>query len=498
MGARDSADHEDEVRLPETVEKTIELICLKKQQPGLKKYARTMLANIGEQASVEVLTTILFCNTPIRSFSGFVSFLVEKEYPIAAAKVLAGYNSPHSHTVSSPSSIFPPHKLNGETLQSSLPSFSVDSPSQNSHRTGHQYISRQLSFEDETQQKRSPRVGHQSSPTDEFRETIGSTTISQQLMILNKLEYRRLFLVLSYIGRQKLEAAVTLAGADKIYKMKDIPMKVFETEIWNTYGQEFCDKLHRSEYLAWDSGKTHLYYCHVCQDGSFYFKGPCLNSTRTHLQRSLGDDNILIVKFPEDGPPVTDNIVKEGILVGLRRYRFLVFKDEHRKVKKNQVGKEKEAYSAVKCYFVHMDSVSPYGCDENYNLFGKTITESRFSLILSKTMRLDVDLAAVIIETIEDIPFRDEQGSIVHDEDGKPILHTDGTGFISEDLAMKCPKDFSKAKYITNNSFELVDFEHIACQKRGVEVRKDPPLLMQCRLFHDGYAVKGTLLVNKK
>lgn len=49
------------------------------------------------------------------------------------------------------------------------------------------------------------------------------------------------------LHRQKLEAAVTLAGADEIYKMKDVPMKVFETEIWNTYGQEFCDKLHRSE-----------------------------------------------------------------------------------------------------------------------------------------------------------------------------------------------------------------------------------------------------------
>lgn len=51
-------------------------------------------------------------------------------------------------------------------------------------------------------------------------------------------------------------------------------------------------------------------------------QGPYLNSMRNHLQRSLGDDNILIVKLLEDGPYVTGNITEEGILVGLRRYRF--------------------------------------------------------------------------------------------------------------------------------------------------------------------------------
>ncbi|EYU40508.1 hypothetical protein MIMGU_mgv1a0199441mg, partial [Erythranthe guttata] len=272
-------------------------------------------------------------------------------------------------------------------------------------------------------------------------------------------------------------------------------MDVFESKIWNKYGQRFCDKADRIQYLDWDSGKTHIYYCHVCQDGGYYFKGPILNNTRTHLQRSLGDDNILIVKFLEDGAALTGNIVKEGIHVGLRRYQFFVFKDERIKVKKKQMEKEKKAiYSAVKCYFVRIDSISPY--EEDYVLSRKTISEARrlfmhihtlstiekymarFALILSKTIKLDLNFAAVTIERIEDIPFQDENGSIVYDEDGKPILHTDGTGYISEDLAKKCPKDFTTAKYITNNNFE--------------------PLLMQCRLFHDGVAVKGTLLINKK
>lgn len=51
-------------------------------------------------------------------------------------------------------------------------------------------------------------------------------------------------------------------------------------------------------------------------------QGPYLNTTRTHLQRTLGDDNVLIVKFVEQGRYCTDRIFEEGIIVGLRRYRF--------------------------------------------------------------------------------------------------------------------------------------------------------------------------------
>lgn len=50
-------------------------------------------------------------------------------------------------------------------------------------------------------------------------------------------------------------------------------------------------------------------------------KGPYLNTLRTHLQRALGDDNVLIVKFVED-TSCANIILEEGILVGLRRYRF--------------------------------------------------------------------------------------------------------------------------------------------------------------------------------
>ncbi|KAL3625439.1 hypothetical protein CASFOL_030893 [Castilleja foliolosa] len=516
MGLRGSPYEEDEVRLPPSVEKMIDKIRLERNQPALKKYARMMLAEIGVDASLQVLEIILSSDT-IKSFGGYVAHLVKKGYPKVAAAVLANYNSPQSRTAYSPSSNSNFSSHNGESLQTPLSNLSMDSPSPNKRRTGLQSISCQLSFEDEVQENRSSGVRRQSSVTSEFRET----ATSEQLKILSKLEFRRLFMVLSYIGRNKLESVVSLAGADEIYSIKDLPMSVFETKIWNAYGQKYCGDLDRIQYLAWDSGKTHLYYCYICQDGSYYFKGPYLNSTKTHLQRSLGDDNILIVKFPEDVPPVTSNILEEGILVGLRRYRFFVFKDELKKAKKNKMDKDQYNYSSVKCYFVHIDSVSPYECDKSYNLFGKTISEARgmfmhihtlttiekymarLSLILSKTIKLDIDLGAATIEIIKDIPFQDEKGSIKYDEDGKPILHTDGTGYISEDLALKCPKDFQSEKYITDNSFEkynqFINSEHISSQQRGAGGRnKEPPLLMQCRLFHDGYAVKGTLLVNRK
>lgn len=63
-------------------------------------------------------------------------------------------------------------------------------------------------------------------------------------------------------------------------------------------------------------------------------QGPFLNNTKTHLQRVLGDDNVLMVKFAEDKsdthlPNHTggsfyayNKIARDGILLGLRRYRF--------------------------------------------------------------------------------------------------------------------------------------------------------------------------------
>lgn len=85
-----------DVDLPEKVEMMIQAICLGKKQPPLKIYARKMLAEIGEQASMEVLTTILLSSKPITSFGGYVSFLVQKDFPLKAATVLDAYRSPQA------------------------------------------------------------------------------------------------------------------------------------------------------------------------------------------------------------------------------------------------------------------------------------------------------------------------------------------------------------------------------------------------------------------
>ncbi|KAG2481636.1 hypothetical protein PVAP13_J128760 [Panicum virgatum] len=105
----------------------------------------------------------------------------------------------------------------------------------------------------------------------------------------------------------------------------------------------------------------------------------------------------------------------------------------------------------------------------------------RFSLILSKTETLDVDLSTVHVILIDDEPCRDEHGKVDITYE-KRLIHTDGTGFISENLAKKCPNRIIKRK-------KSKDYMH-----RGETM----PLLMQVRLFYNGYAVKGTLLVDKR
>ncbi|KAG6389123.1 hypothetical protein SASPL_150582 [Salvia splendens] len=562
----------DHLRLPESVELAINKILVEKQlQTPLKSYARKMLREIGEQPSLEILNIIHSSKNPVTSFSGFVSKMVKKNHPIQADAILSHYNcSPLG--ISSPSSASPTiarcifYFFIYFYIFGHLCSVLCVNHGESMQRTGFQNISCRLSFQDGAMGSRSCIVKDASLLSREHIEKSEPVTISPQLLILNKLEYRKLFLLLSYTKGKKLEDLLSIEDANKVYTNNSLPMKDFEHYIWDFLGSKYCEKSDRIQHLDWDSGKTHIYNCHVDPDGSNYFKGPYLNSSRTHMQRSLGDDNVLTVKFVENAEYPARKIVEEGLFVGLRRYRFFdsvkglgksitkghletgyglwkykalpfvifeefftvkmgsgiylerfndlygiytVFKDELRKAKKNKVGRDKEStHSDVKCYFVHFDSISSHDHEEDYILFRKSVSEARglfmhvhpgvgrlrlhrncpevaraskipgLSLILSKTTKIDLDFAAIIVEIIEDIPFQDENGSIIYDEDGKPILHTDGTGYISEDLAMKCSKDL----HASLHNMEI-SFEH---------------LLIQCRLFHDGYAVKGTLLLNRK
>ncbi|KAF7147236.1 hypothetical protein RHSIM_Rhsim03G0237500 [Rhododendron simsii] len=558
--------------LPPSVEQMIQKICVEKRQTPPDAGVRWQLDQLGEEASLDILTKIS-TRTITKSLSGYIVYMVKK-----ARSEGTGNLSPSNRSAvsASPSPVGSPKEcqtppdaavrwqldqLGEETsldilrkisTQSVRKSLSADivfmAKTARCRGTGNLSPSKRSAVSISPSTVGSPNGFSPHSPiakrallspsTNSGTASIGE---NNPLLALCDLEFRKAFLILSYAGRRKLEQLMTvdhimmqlegLMTVDHIMMLKDLPMRDFEMEVWDAVGKNFINKEDRIQYLDWDSGKTYLYHCHVHQDGSYAFKGPYLGNTRTHLQRTLGDDNVLIVKFVEEASECTNKMVgssyydavfnvmaKQGILIGLRRYRFfgdfpfhaLMFKDGGKEEKKKN-----QTSSSVKCFFVRFESLAPCEEREPYILANKSVYEARslfmhanmvstmakymarFSLILSTTIKLQVDVASVTIERIEDTPCRDENECIVRDEEGEPLIHTDGTGFISEDLALKTPKDFSRAKYIKDGNFERF-LDHVNCEEGSEAHTREPPLLMQVRLFRNGLAVKGTLLVNKK
>ncbi|KAI6679540.1 hypothetical protein NL676_033421 [Syzygium grande] len=317
--------------------------------------------------------------------------------------------------------------------------------------------------------------------------------VSPHLKALSELEFRKAFLILNYIGEGNLEDAI---DSDRIRLLKDLRLIEFEEAVWNEIGQFRVKKDDRCKHVDWDPRKTHVYHCNISPQGCYRFKGPYLHKKKTLLQKALGDENVLLVKLAEemtdessrligtaDTFTIYKKIAKEGIPVGLRRYKFFVFKDGGKEEKKRD-----PTTSSVKCYFVCMECEAlkeKKTVHEARCFFMHAHTESsvsrymiRMSLILSKTESLEVDWDRVTIETIEDEECKDKEGNSIYDKKGKPLIHTDGTGFVSEDIALKCPGNIFKGSCVIIPAFE--------------------PLLIQFRLFNDGRAVKGTLLHNKQ
>ncbi|CAI9100431.1 OLC1v1025177C1 [Oldenlandia corymbosa var. corymbosa] len=515
--------------LPDEVERLINRICSEKEKGPPDPDARRLLSDVGEEMAMDILCYILSSNTPIRTtFSRYIMWLGKNPQspfrqgnssPPAVRSPIPATPSPASSPLLQSYSPLRKALLSPSDASSPSPQNGGNSCSEDSKNHGRPVF---LSPKTGSPKKPSQRPLFSSEPRINGR-TMPHEISRQTLTLCRELEFRRFFLLRSYIGRNELADVISHDEVDDILKMKDIPIQLYESNIWETYGKQFCDPSHRVQVANWDSGKSHFYYCNVYKGGNYELKGPRLNTTRTHLQRSLGDQNVLIVKFVEEDQSYIERIFREGIIVGQWRYRFFVFKDERRdgKKKKKDGTKNDAACASVKSYFVRFDSVVESGDHESYPLSSLKVNEgrclfmhahkassickfmARFSLMLSKTIKLPIDLSSVNIERIQDVQCRDKDGGYIVDGDGEALILTDGTGFISEDLALMCPKDLGRAKFISDRDFQkfrnFFDNSTVPSEGNAAEaLNKEPPLLIQCRLFNKGCAVKGTLLVNKK
>lgn len=344
-------------------------------------------------------------------------------------------------------------------------------------------------------------------------KTFKQPVFTEHLKALGKLDFPKAFLVLSYVTPHALEDVLSV---HHINGLKDLSMADVESNLMQALLAMNPDSdfyFERKSY-DWKPDGVYKYHCYVDRKGNYKFRGPDLANTSTHLQRVLGD-SILQVHFAEELPPedvekngknqnghykptieerkTYQRLAREGIFVGLRRYKFFVFKDGD----KDKKDIKKPWSSSVKCYFVCTESFAEVDKGSSYILSHKSIHEARclfmhihtvaslkkyitrFTLVLSKTIPFGRDISNVMVSFIKDIPCSRRnkiEADVLNEE---RLIHTDGTGFISEDLASQCPEHVFEGKDSSNQSLEA------------------SPLLIQCRLFYNGYAIKGTLLVNR-
>ncbi|CAL4958797.1 unnamed protein product [Urochloa decumbens] len=251
---------------------------------------------------------------------------------------------------------------------------------------------------------------------------------SPQLIALGELEFLRVFLIYVYLADKKIEEV--LEDVNYIRYLKSLPMDCFESEIWNRFGHESLPASERRKNLDWDPSKTRLYYCILQKRHDSIvpiFKGPYVDNTRTHLQKTVGDDNVLIVKLDD------------------------------------------------------IDGLT--NCADDFGMY---------CMYYRQVLEDDINFSEVNVRIIEDEPCKDEHGNIVPNDDGEPLIHTDGTGLISFDLAIKCPVNVFKGNFLKGH--ELQDTGDSKKHRYLISY----PLLIQFRMFYNGNAVKGTVLADKR
>ncbi|KAM0921108.1 hypothetical protein ACQ4PT_007016 [Festuca glaucescens] len=346
-------------------------------------------------------------------------------------------------------------------------------------------------------------VGVQTPPT--LARALRATA-SPQMVALGALEFDKVFMIYVYLAGKKIEDVSEL-HEEYIRSLNSMQMEKFESDIWHKFGHKFIAETDRRKNLDWDPSKASVYHCSIEKaDDSVVtiFKGPYREKKRNKLQKVVGDDNVLIVNFSDilGHRNVGANIdtyyssyiqfAKDGIMLGLRRYLFLVYKDGGKEKKRKKEGNQKFS-SSVKCYFVRTES--GWDRDEPYILSSRTIDEirkmfmhihtaptvakyvSRFSLVLSKTTTLlDANgLSSVKVITIDDVPCKDKRGNIIINH-GEALIHTDGTGLISEDLAKKCPSSVFTGNLSRTDDLQL-HCGTIVIRPSMIKVTPDPNLL---------------------
>ncbi|CAN6900697.1 unnamed protein product [Brassica oleracea] len=380
-----------EIALSNSVETVLKRIYGKHNHPPIKAETRRRLSSIPHELALETLSKVFNVDYVKGTLDGFIKYLLDQT-------VSSVYGSPL--------------QCSGES-----PVLSPRTPGKKCCRKA--IVGAEMSLLDY----------EVPSPKSLKLEVEGGSTlhVPPQLLALSELEFKKAFLLLSYIpGKNLGQVNIT---AEEIRQWKDLSMVAYEAAVWDRLGRHSCPSTDRRS-LQWDSGNTHYYQCHVSPDGSYRFKGPLMENTGTHLHNVLGDENVLTVKFadvPGEATYCNDiystykEIAKKGIMLGLRRYKFFVFKDGGKEEKKKDFS-------------------------------GKG----------------------------------DQNNNDVLDKNQKPCIHSDGTGYISEDLARMCPTDIFKGKRVRSDNMQVF------CSTLT------KPLLIQFRMFHYGYAVKGTFLLNKK
>ncbi|RVW38316.1 putative RNA-dependent RNA polymerase 3 [Vitis vinifera] len=191
-----------EVSLPHSVEQMLQRICTEQQQPPPEAHTRRNLASLGEESTLELLRKI--SHLKIRNLSALINYMVGK-----AAQVELNNCTPLLCSLASKGSETGCSRYLFSFAFSEIPCDAA------SH---------------------SPTPKHLISSPSSTPKKARRQASSPQLVALGELEFRKAFLILSYIGDKRPE---DLLSAEEILKLKNLPMGVFETEVWNNLGRKF-------------------------------------------------------------------------------------------------------------------------------------------------------------------------------------------------------------------------------------------------------------------